>query len=1463
MRSWLSWASVASALLTVALAGPAWALDGAGLTSVLEPAPYDSLEVFWANADGSVASVYKEHNGRWMQPYALTDPGMAVPGGAFTAVWSVMNDQLEVFWVGKDGAVNDIWKDHDSDWHNPIKVSSPGFAAPGAPLSGVWQPVTHELLVFGVGPDGTLNVASKRDNQAWFPSRGLSLPNVGVAGEKPAAVYQPLNQHVEVFTVSPDGKIYDTWKAFDGAWNAPIGLTGTQQTPPGSSVAAVFQPQNNQLEVFYAGTLGAVDLLWKIQDGTWNGPRGITDLNSVAPGSSISAVYQDLHQHVEVFATGLDGAIVDEWRSGTDLWQPSIEITNPNTLPSGTTLSAVIEPTASQIEVMYHDGANTVWDAWKQSDGAWNPPIRLTSLENTPFITAGACTNYFNRWRDFQLQGEDDYMMQNCQQIMGVTAYCAKQDANPLVDNFTEQGGHVARERLICVPKSHPDTIGQQADHIVKGVSEGLSDAMTAAAPYLGPVVEGVSCANGVIYACAALALDIVDRTLGDAMSSDVKTVLQIGNDALACANGNVATCASLGAQGIKAATGFDIPGGDIAQNILDSKDCDDGSFTACARLGEQAAEAAGLPRSTSQNIATAFVDARACLSTIDADTSQDKVNVKPCADLGTQLVAAAVPRGGLADAINLAQDCSNGVTDACEQLGKEAAVAAGVPVDLANAVTTDATACTGGDTPACIAIGAAAARVSGVPLDDIAPLQQCANGDVNACAGLASKATDFPVTDAATTAKLVSQCASGDANACAQLGQDALAKYGPKLTLPNTTESLQVIPDTPAPATGASFAGTWISKVQNGVTYTLTLSQDEAGHVSGSYNTGTFSDGVVVGHVLDMRWQQGQAAGIVEFDLAPDGATFSGLWSQGDALPTPTAANGTWDGYRSDIFTGPATTGFAGDWTLDRGGSTAPIALHLDSLADGTLSGDYSDPGGILRGHFVQQAGHPDALAYNIAFAAGNGGQGSFYLYPDGQHFSGIWRQTDGIFAAWSATRAPAPADAALGPGSEGPGAGGPGSEGSGSTGGPGSDAPAAPIATPGSDSGDQIPSAPEQPGTPGVGVVDEVPVATPQPAPAQPGKPAQVQTPAPIQQSPKVPASPIIILPTAACPAAQAITAGPLAVHEGETGAVVPPPIATGTQIQCVACDKIWCLIADSDPHAVVPRGFLKFGEPKGAPTPQQPITPPAAQPAQQPTAPQPQRPSRPKLAATANFNGDWSLRSDRDWKDELILRQTGTAVTGSFVDQSGLTGQVLGQVQGNTLNLSWTEDGGHSGTGSFVMGADQASISGSFGPDPDSVAPSSQQGKWQGPRRDATSNFSGGWIVVSSLNWTYFFKVQQSGNAATASFTDQNGNKGQLSGVVADDTWYYFWSEDGGYTGGGTFTMAIDSNGFAGVYHANANGKLAESSGSWSGKPGGGGTVLPGPAAPAAAPAAPSPPDFGDCAKCSNSSGDIVVK
>jgi len=219
--------------------------------------------------------------------------------------------------------------------------------------------------------------------------------------------------------------------------------------------------------------------------------------------------------------------------------------------------------------------------------------------------SAGQCTRYFIAWRN----GNDLVPLEWCEEVLGLTSYCKAHGSFVAEDLNTKTG----KRALICSPINKKDTPGEQVEHIARGVEQGLQDAFVAASPFLGPASEGLACVNGVIYACAALALDIAEHASGNQVPGVGADVLAITRQAQDCAGGDLGACAQIGLRGA-ARAGLNIPGKDPAKVAAAAQKCNANDQAACAELGEDAVDAAGLkgapenatygsPRTTPQHI--------------------------------------------------------------------------------------------------------------------------------------------------------------------------------------------------------------------------------------------------------------------------------------------------------------------------------------------------------------------------------------------------------------------------------------------------------------------------------------------------------------------------------------------------------------------------------------------------------------------------------------------------------------------------------------------------------------------------------------------------------------------------------------------------------------------------------------------------------------------------------------------
>lgn len=204
---------------------------GAQVAAVYQPL-HEHLEVFVIDSNGVLNTVWKEYNGNWHNPLPLTGANFATPGAAVAAVYYPNFEQLEVFVVDIRGALNVVWKAHDGNWNPPVVLTRDGFAPPGAPLAAVYQPINEQLEVFVVDSSGALNVVWKANNHTWSsPPLALTLGGFTKPGASVATAYYPTYQQLEVFTIDINGVFSVISKAHNGAWFTPIGVTGANFAP--------------------------------------------------------------------------------------------------------------------------------------------------------------------------------------------------------------------------------------------------------------------------------------------------------------------------------------------------------------------------------------------------------------------------------------------------------------------------------------------------------------------------------------------------------------------------------------------------------------------------------------------------------------------------------------------------------------------------------------------------------------------------------------------------------------------------------------------------------------------------------------------------------------------------------------------------------------------------------------------------------------------------------------------------------------------------------------------------------------------------------------------------------------------------------------------------------------------------------------------------------------------------------
>ncbi|WP_375449394.1 hypothetical protein [uncultured Devosia sp.] len=570
-------------------------------------------------------------------------------------------------------------------------------------------------------------------------------------------------------------------------------------------------------------------------------------------------------------------------------------------------------------------------------------------------------------------------------------------------------------------------------------------------------------------------------------------------------------------------------------------------------------------------------------------------------------------------------------------------------------------------------------------------------------------------------------------------------------LTLQGITQIVAApMPVVASPVAGVDISGQWTSTVQGGTIYRLNLTQDGAGTVSGSYESGTISAGLLVGRDLYARWTQGGAGGTMLLRFSADGSVFAGIWARGDGAPEPANAAGTWDGYRGDRARSPANIDLSGNWVLDRGNGAVPLNLAVPFDATGFRGGYQPATGGQGSIHLAPQ-GSP---AIATSFTDGNAsGQGALLLGADNAHLTGYWHGADRSFGIWTLITASAAA-----------------TEGRAATGGPGSEMPV-----------------PEQPQR--QGYLDEDGVwhdTSPYPMPTRicpapylvTAMSTSLVDAAVKEQFKRLPAGTLL-----ACKACDenycaVVDDNPGALlwrqylaFEYAPGASRPQPLRSSG---AVPLGGDWLVdlgdgsqldmnieqAGDSVTGTYVERRRGLFGTVTGQldgvggltlrivedpRSRDEPLTgtatthmerdgsfagdlvwapnflmPTTAYRSTLRAVPRAPAPPAPAAGPPAGFAGQYSVVSDRNNHYLFVLTAVGDSISGTFLDQGGTRGWLYGTAIGNTLVFHWTIEGGWTGDGNLTLSADGNALSGSYRGDIRSpITWDNYQGAWSGTR------------------------------------------------------------------------------------------------------------------------------------------------
>lgn len=210
--------------------------------------------------------------------------GLAAPGSPVSAVYNSASGAIEAFFAGGDGAVyNAVFQASFPSGGSLRTVANPGTA----PLGGVVAAQRQTDGTIGVvftGASGALYTARSNPAGGWITT-AVTSPNIAKPGGGVAVAGW------DVFFTGQDGRVYRTGPLPD-PWRLTT-LAPAGSAPAGARLTAA-APSAGPVYVFYAAANGAINLLTN-QTGTWQGPYAATAAGTATPGGPVSGLADATH----------------------------------------------------------------------------------------------------------------------------------------------------------------------------------------------------------------------------------------------------------------------------------------------------------------------------------------------------------------------------------------------------------------------------------------------------------------------------------------------------------------------------------------------------------------------------------------------------------------------------------------------------------------------------------------------------------------------------------------------------------------------------------------------------------------------------------------------------------------------------------------------------------------------------------------------------------------------------------------------------------------------------------------------------------------------------------------------------------------------------------------------------------------------------------------------------------------
>ncbi len=295
------------------------------------------------------------------------------PGAPVTAVWRSNDTHLDLFVTGTDGAVWSTWWEAAAGWQTWFLVHPEVKFHPGGQVTALWRSNDTHLDLFVTGTDGAVWSSWWEAAAGWQPWF-LVHPEVKFhPGGSVTAAWRSNDTHLDLFVTGTDGAVWSSWWESAPGWQPWFLIHPEIKMQPGVTVSALWRSNDTHLDLFATGTDGAVWSSWWEATPGWQPWFLIHPEVKMQPGATVSALWRSSETHLDLFATGTDGAVWSTWWEGTPGWQPWFLIHPEVKMQPGASVSALWRSNDTHLDLFATGTDGAVWSSFWESQPGWQP----------------------------------------------------------------------------------------------------------------------------------------------------------------------------------------------------------------------------------------------------------------------------------------------------------------------------------------------------------------------------------------------------------------------------------------------------------------------------------------------------------------------------------------------------------------------------------------------------------------------------------------------------------------------------------------------------------------------------------------------------------------------------------------------------------------------------------------------------------------------------------------------------------------------------------------------------------------------------------------------------------------------------------------------------------------------------------------------------------------------------------